>query len=111
MMPTTGSGTGSRKRTATFTTARSPVRHTIVGLPLSPIVSTRRISARPSPRRTVGAIGGVMLSPHARGEAQQTAFAGAVLANDADHGSVRRDYVEIDQGRARDVAKCKRHKR
>src|SRR5665811_167380 len=42
MMPTTGSATASRKRTATRTTARSP------------------------PRRTVGASGGVMLSPQAR---------------------------------------------
>jgi len=52
MMPITGSATSSRKRTATLTSARSPLRQTMVGLPLSPMVSTRKISARPSPRRT-----------------------------------------------------------
>src|ERR1035441_4428311 len=66
MIPTTGSATASRKRTATRTTARSPLRQTIVCLPLSPTVSTRRISARPSPRRTVGAIGGGVVPPPAR---------------------------------------------
>ena len=222
MMPTTGSATASRKRTATRTTARSPLRQTMVGLPFSPMVSTRTISARPSPRRTVGASGGVMLSPQARslvgdvlairrqhllgiaaagqfalvqppdfvgqaadqflfvrhqqrggagaayaverdggalahqqvlvaegavdqqhrrgreiqrivrpqpadvagcldgagrgsfqsrGEPQQAALSGAVLADDSDHGSVRRDHVQVLQRRAGDVAKCKRHKR
>src|SRR5450759_1496768 len=45
------------------------------------------------------------------GEPQQAAFAGAVLADDADYGSIRRDHVQVLQRRAGDVAKCKRHKR
>jgi len=66
MMPITGSATSSRKRTATLTSARSPLRQTMVGLPLSPMVSTRKISARPSPRRTRGVSGTLTVSPHAR---------------------------------------------
>ena len=45
------------------------------------------------------------------GQAQQLALAGAVFADDADHGPVRRDHVQVLQRRARHVAKCKRHKR
>ena len=66
MIPTTGSCTASLNRTVTRTSARSPLRQTIVGLPLSPTVSTRTISARPSPRRIRGVIGAPTLSPHVR---------------------------------------------
>jgi hypothetical protein len=48
---------------------------------------------------------------HPGGEPQQPAFAGSVLADDADHGSVRRNHVQVLQRRAGDVAKCKGHKR
>ena len=41
IIPITGSATASRKRTVTLTTASSPLRHTIVGQPFSPMVSTR----------------------------------------------------------------------
>ena len=40
-----------------FTVASSPLRHTMVGRPFSPMVSTRSTSARPSVRRTRGARG------------------------------------------------------